>query len=1414
MSKNKGASIQNQFTEEPPWPTTMRSRLTDGRMVGTDNSVWVYREVPLAPIVDAASPNDALAAAEPLMNALDELAGMSSGAVSRRSVAKSGYREFHLILVNVPQVYQPPRNHPIEGYLRKSFGRIPVDKRVLLLGVKLQANVGGEGGFKDVIDSVVETLTSGGIPLSDFDKDFKKVDAALNRAGLYAASADAIHTANAWWNQGRNPDTPLLVHDDHLHFFSTVDAVRMANKSGVENCREWDEKGIPGQNAVTFACVEDLDLPFIDATDSNATWVSDLLDADALAVSIRGQIEPAKVTRSELRRQKKRYIDDINERAQNNKMQRAEQDEMLSRLGSVEDYYATGGTPTLAGCSIVVALDGQVEDLSQVVWQHSPVRLASMLFRQPGAMAEMMLCSNVRSNPNLHDLPSQSVAYSGIPSLSFVGDRDRDGQGEGAQLGFTQRDRQPAFLSPTAASALDSLPLCLVAGSTGSGKLTTLDTEIVTPLGSIKMRDIKVGDTVIGRDGVPCNVTFVSSVNETPDLYRVSFSDGQSVDADFDHQWIVSGFNDRNYPRGQKRATAIGNWQEAQTLIQSLVDLSDGFADNHESTLSELFNLVSTINNAKWKTPLGLRGALSMVDAPYRLETYAVPRVFTRNEIRKSDPVALFPVKETLEANIAVWENLTGINKIRWGQQAIRRAKAAKLVLATTSPNTMTTAPAMIREMEKYGAIGKVSPNCVRDVARKAGVESVAGFAEVVLPIEGDNYTISKDMLVFGTAVALKSLALRVSQQYADKPTAEAGERVMSTGEMLGEGIRLAQGHANFAVCVASPTDFPVQDLVIDPYVLGAWLGDGSSYHGQITQGDSDVCIDEEGLSDKAYILSELNKFYDATPSESCKYLINVRGLKTDLRTLGVIQNKHMPAIYLRASYSQRLALLQGLMDTDGTVDMNGNCELTLCNKILADDALELIRSMGIKCNQTFGPAMITENDPDNPGHKRRRQTSIRYRMHFTTLTQVFRLPRKLNRQKEEVRTTQDWLYITSIEPIVSAPGRCIQVDSPDSTYLVKGFIPTHNSVLMLNLADQYSRMGTPVVIVDPKTGSDHSAVVLAAGGQVASLDDLAQSDGVFDPIRFSATKEVGVELAASMLMSINPWGTMKDNMEVPLQHALSHGVSQGAECVGQALRIAERDLEGLPENMIKLVFDLATSSPMFRACVGVDPHSQGLRAAKGITLIKVGNAHLDLPEPGIPPASISQRIAMALVRMMVFGSAMALTGRQGVVMLDEAWVFLGAGSTEVQRLGRLARSQEVLPMLFTQRVSDAIDAKLEGFISRGLILPIEDRDEALAACRLFKLEPTAERMAHITAKGTMSATSENAVVPNWDSMRALRDPKTNRVLRGSIAIYADIHGRAIPVEIALSPEFLRIASTNPEDIRRRLAEQQGQPQE
>jgi len=295
------------------------------------------------------------------------------------------------------------------------------------------------------------------------------------------------------------------------------------------------------------------------------------------------------------------------------------------------------------------------------------------------------------------------------------------------------------------------------------------------------------------------------------------------------------------------------------------------------------------------------------------------------------------------------------------------------------------------------------------------------------------------------------------------------------------------------------------------------------------------------------------------------------------------------------------------------------------------------------------------------------------------------------------------------------------------------------------------------------------------------------------------------------MLMSINPWGSAAFDYETPLVKALSYGARAGADCIGVALQMALRDGQVRPQEreMVERVLDLASSSPMFRACVGMQQGGPRLRASQGITLIMVGSSHLDLPEPGAVDPTLPQRIALALVRMMVFGSAMALNKRRGVIMLDEGWVFLSAGKTEVERLGRLARSQQVLPIFLTQRVTDALNAGLAGYISRGIILPIRDEQEAIAACELFKLEPTPERIGRITANATIGATTATeAGAPNWTSMRTLRDPVTRKVLRGTVGIYCDLEGRAVPVEIKIPDEFLAAASTNPEDIERREREE------
>jgi hypothetical protein len=171
------------------------------------------------------------------------------------------------------------------------------------------------------------------------------------------------------------------------------------------------------------------------------------------------------------------------------------------------------------------------------------------------------------------------------------------------------------------------------------------------------------------------------------------------------------------------------------------------------------------------------------------------------------------------------------------------------------------------------------------------------------------------------------------------------------------------------------------------------------------------------------------------------------------LRALGLISNKHIPESYRHAAVSQRLSLLQGLMDTDGTVSVGASghgrgfgtstCEFSVCNEKLARDALELMLGLGIKVVWREGPAVLEG-----------RRVGTRYRLRFQTDLPVFRMSRKADRLGP-LRTRRAKLrYITAVEPIQSVPVRCIQVDRPDGMFVAgRECIPTHNSVLTSQLA-------------------------------------------------------------------------------------------------------------------------------------------------------------------------------------------------------------------------------------------------------------------------------------------------------------------------------------------------------------------------
>lgn len=263
---------------------------------------------------------------------------------------------------------------------------------------------------------------------------------------------------------------------------------------------------------------------------------------------------------------------------------------------------------------------------------------------------------------------------------------------------------------------------------------------------------------------------------------------------------------------------------------------------------------------------------------------------------------------------------------------------------------------------------------------------------------------------------------------------------VVTTKDML-KNLRIgSKNEANYAVELAKPIQYSKKELPIDPYLLGVWLGDGSSYGNMIWSADPEIINKIESKGYTSYI----SKSKSENSGKANAYGIN--NLTSHLNKLNLIrrkasdpQEKHIPLIYLQSSIEDRLELLKGIMDTDGSIDKRGLCEISLTSKKLSYDIYELLTSLGIKTS-------LRESEAKLYG----RVTSTRYRMGFSPPFDVFTLKRKSDRH---VKSRKLYRYITEINEIDSIPVKCIQVDSPSSLYLAtKSFIPTHNTTAIVIL--------------------------------------------------------------------------------------------------------------------------------------------------------------------------------------------------------------------------------------------------------------------------------------------------------------------------------------------------------------------------
>lgn len=252
----------------------------------------------------------------------------------------------------------------------------------------------------------------------------------------------------------------------------------------------------------------------------------------------------------------------------------------------------------------------------------------------------------------------------------------------------------------------------------------------------------------------------------------------------------------------------------------------------------------------------------------------------------------------------------------------------------------------------------------------------------------------------------------------------------------------------NFKIPMCEPIQFNYIPITIDPYLIGYIIGKGNFKSGRITIGKKDVesCKDllinddNKGKiflnNKKTYIISypsffikKLANYYDLSITSECKYIHHD---------------------YLYNSMENRILLLNGLMDSDGTCHKNGCSCYNTKSKQLAEDVKQLVLSLG-------GFAVIRNKKCRyfNTKYNEYRDCGIQYEVTISLCDPtipIFKLKRKQERVIYRRKKKND-RFISKVEFSRISDGQCIKVDADDELYLTNDFIVTHNTSLTTAMA-------------------------------------------------------------------------------------------------------------------------------------------------------------------------------------------------------------------------------------------------------------------------------------------------------------------------------------------------------------------------
>lgn len=294
--------------------------------------------------------------------------------------------------------------------------------------------------------------------------------------------------------------------------------------------------------------------------------------------------------------------------------------------------------------------------------------------------------------------------------------------------------------------------------------------------------------------------------------------------------------------------------------------------------------------------------------------------------------------------------------------------------------------------------------------------------------------------------------------------------RTMTLREIQASGIRDNQNGARWEVPSVSPVEHPAtgfpfashSGLPLDPYLLGVLIGDG----GISTKGRVLLTVEPElAKTIHPYIPSPARMSWLAPAGKASTYIIGGPTGRAEnpvisaLRALGLeghtAHSKFVPESYIFAPSGVRLAVLQGLMDTDGYVSKDGHVEITIVSQRLACDIQAIVRSLG-------GRATVREKKTSWT-YKGEQKTGIAWRVSIAMMVCPFRwkAPRWKPRTKYDASRR-----IIDVRPVGMADATCIKVAAEDGLFVTEGYIVTHNTVLFVSVGREMRAEGARKVLL------------------------------------------------------------------------------------------------------------------------------------------------------------------------------------------------------------------------------------------------------------------------------------------------------------------------------------------------------------